>query len=163
MNSRRFPRSLRMGIIVAVVFPMGKILLLEDDPQYREIIKRVLSLCYPYLIRSVPTEMQAWEELSSEDFDLVLLDLYIDGRRCWETLKRVVSLPGKPIAIVLSCEDTRMNADIAVSLGAYAFLSKPVDFIRLKMTIDSAFRAEKRDTWSTSETPGEGPPSLGVS
>jgi DNA-binding NtrC family response regulator len=120
-------------------------------------------LCYPNLVKSVPTELQAWEELSKEDFDLVLLDLYIDGRRCWETLRRVVSHPGKPIAIVLSCEDTRMNADIAVSLGAYAFLSKPVDFLRLKMTIDSAFRAEKRDASSSSETPEEGSPPVGVS
>jgi DNA-binding NtrC family response regulator len=56
-----------------------------------------------------------------------------------------------------------MNADIAVSLGAYAFLSKPVDFLRLKMTIDSAFRAEKRDASSSSETPEEGPPPVGVS
>ena len=119
---------------------MGKILLLEDDSHYREIIERVLSRSYPLTIKSVATEMQAWEELSKEDFDLVLLDLYIDGMRCWETLRRVVNHPGKPIAIVLSCEDTRMNADIAVSLGAYAFLSKPINFVRLKMTIDSALR-----------------------
>lgn len=130
------------GIRIALAYPMGKILLLEDDSHYREIIERVLLGTYPYPITSVATEMQAWEELSKEDFDLVLLDLYIDGMRCWETLKRVVSHPGKPIAIVLSCEDTRMNEDIAVSLGAYAFLSKPVNFVQLKMTIDSALQLE---------------------
>lgn len=133
---------MRKGIIIATAFPMGKILLLEDDSHYREIIERVLLRCYPNPIKSVATEMQAWEELSKEDFDLVLLDLYIDGRSCWETLKRVVSHPGKPIAIVLSCEDTRGNADYAMSLGAYAFLSKPINFVRLKMTIDSALRLE---------------------
>jgi DNA-binding NtrC family response regulator len=51
-----------------------------------------------------------------------------------------VSHPAKPVAIVLSCEDTRRNADHAVSLGAYAFLSKPIDFLRLKMTIDTIVR-----------------------
>jgi len=132
----------KKGIIIAAALPMGKILLLEDDPQYREIIERVFLRCSPHPIKSVATEIQAWEELSKEDFDLVLLDLNIDGRRCWETLKRVVSHPGKPIAIVLSCEDTRMNVDIAVSLGAFAFLSKPLNFVRLKMTIDSALRLE---------------------
>lgn len=130
------------GIRIAAAFPMGKILLLEDDTHYREILERVLSAIYPLAITSVATEMQAWEELSKEAFDLVLLDLYIDGLRCWETLRRVVRHPGKPIAIVLSCEDTRMNADIAVSIGAYAFLSKPINFVRLKMTIDSALRLE---------------------
>ena len=119
---------------------MGKILLLEDDPHYRQIIERVLLRWYPTTITSAATEMQAWEELSKEDFDLVLLDLYIDGKSCWETLKRVVRHPAKPVAIVLSCEDTQRNADYAVSLGAYTFLPKPIDFARLKMTIDSARR-----------------------
>ena len=132
---------------------MGKILLLEDDSHYREIIERVLLRSYPYPIKSVATEMQAREELSKESFDLVLLDLYIDGQRCWETLKRVVSRPDKPVAIVLSCEDTRENADYAVSLGAYAFLSKPINFVQLKMTIESALRSEKRSASLTSETP----------
>jgi DNA-binding NtrC family response regulator len=132
---------------------MGKILLLEDDSHYRDIIERVLLGTYPYPVKSVATEPQAWEELSKEEFDLVLLDLYIDGRCCWETLKRVVSHPRKPVAIVLSCEDTRRNADHAVSLGAYAFLSKPINFVQLKMTIDSALRTEKRDASLPSETP----------
>ena len=136
----RIRRRVREGIIIAADLPMGKILLLEDDPEYREIIERVLLRFYPYSIKSVATERQAWEELSNEGFDLVLLDLNIDGRRCWETLKRVVSHPGKPIAIVLSCEDTQGNADYALSLGAYAFLPKPINFIRLEMTIESALR-----------------------
>ncbi len=124
---------------------MGKILLLEDDSHYRGIIERVLSGFYHAPITSVATEAQAWEELSKEDFDLVLLDLYIDGRKCWETLKRVLNHPARPIAIVLSCEDTPRNADYAVSLGAHAFLPKPINFVRLKMTIDSALQAGKRD------------------
>jgi len=133
---------------------MGKILLLEDDSHYRGIIERVLSGCYPGPVTSVATETEACEELSKEDFDLVLLDLNIDGRRCWETLKRVLGHPARPVAIVLSCEDTPRNADYAVSLGAYAFLSKPINFVRLKMTIDSAFRAKKPDAPVTPPPPG---------
>ena len=123
---------------------MDKFLLLEDDPHYREIIGRVLSRNFPCTVTSVATEMQAWEELSRENFDLVLLDLYIDDRACWETLTRVVHHPATPVAIVLSCEDTQGNADHAVSLGAYAFLSKPINFLRLKMTIEAALQTETR-------------------
>ena len=144
---------MRKGILFAAALPMGKILLLEDDSHYREIIERVLSGSSPGPITSVATETQAWEELSKEDFDLVLLDLTIDGRRCWETLKRVLNHPARPIAIVLSCEDTRRNADYAASLGAYAFLPKPINFVRLKMTIASALQAEKRNASITSPPP----------
>ena len=34
-------------MLFAVAFPMSKILLLEDDPHYREIIERVLSAQLP--------------------------------------------------------------------------------------------------------------------
>ena len=113
-------------MVIAVVLPMGKILLLEDDSHYREIIERVLSGCYPSPITSVATEKQALEALSKENFDLVLLDLYIDGRQCWETLKRVVEHPTKPVAIVLSCEDTERNAEYAVSLWHMRFSPNPL-------------------------------------
>lgn len=123
---------------------MVKILLLDDDSRYRGIIERVLLSSYPYAITSVGTETQALEELSKWDFDLVLLDLYIDGRRCWNTLKVAVKHPGDPVPIVFSCEDTRENAEYALSHGAYAFLSKPFEFVRLKMTIDSALGEKRR-------------------
>ena len=75
---------------------MVNVLLLEDDPAYRGLIERVFRRDYSYEITSVATEKQAWEELSAEEFDLVLLDLNIDGRRCWETLKRSVGHPVRP-------------------------------------------------------------------
>ncbi len=123
---------------------MVKILLLEDDPHYREVIERVLWRTAPYAVKAVSTEQQAWEILSETDFDLVLLDLNIGGRKCWETLSRVAKLPARPPAIVFSCEDTRGNADYAVSHGAYAFLPKPFSFVRLQMTIESALRSRNR-------------------
>jgi|GEM_PF-6235122 len=119
---------------------MFKVLLLEDDPQYRDIVERVLSRNFRCALTSVSSEKQAREELLSNDFDLVLLDLYIDGRRCWETLRRAVRHRSLPASIVFSCEDTRRNADDAVSFGAYAFLSKPFDFVLLKNTIESVLR-----------------------
>jgi len=127
---------------------MVKILLLDDDPRYRGIIERVVLSNHPYAITSVATETQALEELSKQDFDLVLLDLYINGRRCWNTLKTAVKHPADPVAIVFSCEDTRENAEYALSHGAYAFLSKPFEFVRLKTTIDSGLD-EKRRAQST--------------
>jgi PleD family two-component response regulator len=136
---------------------MVKVLLLEDDSNYREIIERVIRRNDSYAITSVATERQAWEELSRETFDLVLLDLNIDGRRCWETLKRAVRHPGKPVAIVFSCEDTRRNAEYAVSHGAYTFLSKPFNFSRLKATLDAALRAKHRGMPGTPEG-GDVPP-----
>lgn len=135
---------------------MAKILLLDDDSRYRGIIERVLLSSYPYAITSVATEKQALEELSKQDFDLVLLDLYIDGRRCWNTLKMAVKHPADPVAIVFSCEDTSENAEYALSHGAYAFLSKPFNFVQLKMTIDSGLHEKNQDRSTIPTSPEAG-------
>jgi DNA-binding response OmpR family regulator len=135
---------------------MVKVLLLEDDPGYRDIVVRVIRRSYPCAVTPVATEREAWEELARETFDLVLLDLNIDGTRCWETLKRAVGHPGKPVAIVFSCEDTRVNAECAVSLGAYTFLSKPFNFARLKATLDAALAGKHRTAREVPGTPAGG-------
>ncbi len=135
---------------------MAKILLLEDDAHYREVIERLLLRSYPFTIRSVGTEALAWEALSNDEFDLVLLDLYIGGRRCWETLRRTIDHPGNPATIVFSCEDTQGNADYAVSHGAFAFLTKPFDFVRFKRTIDAALQAREPARLIEQEAPREG-------
>ena len=143
---------------------MAKVLLLEDDSNYRGIIERVIHRNYSFAVKSVATESQAWEELSKENFDLVLLDLNIDGRRCWETLKRAVRHPDKPVAIVFSCEDTKGNADYAVSHGAYTFLCQALQFRPiLKSTIDSALGAKRRGTQEKPVIPeggGDPPPNV---
>jgi DNA-binding NtrC family response regulator len=140
---------------------MAKVLLLEDDSNYRGIIERVIHRNYSFAVKSVATESQAWEELSKENFDLVLLDLNIDGRRCWETLKRAVRHPDKPPAIVFSCEDTKGNADYAVSHGAYTFLAKPFNFVRFLSTIDSALGAKRQGAQEKPVIPeGGGDPPL---
>lgn len=135
---------------------MVKVLLVDDDPNYRRIIERVLSRHDRFAVTSVASEHQAWDELAREKFDLLLLDLYLDGQRSWETLKRAVAHPGKPVAIVFSCEDTRGNADRAVSLGAYTFLSKPFDFSRFRATIDSALLSKTGNASKGRPSPGRG-------
>ncbi|MEW6719749.1 MAG: response regulator [Thermodesulfobacteriota bacterium] len=124
---------------------MVKVLVVDDDSRYRAIIERVLSRTCQFAVTSAATERQAWETLEHDDFDLVLLDLYIEGQKSWETLKRVATHPGKPVAILFSCEDTRGNADLAASLGAYAFLPKPFDFMHLQRNIESALGLRIRD------------------
>jgi len=123
---------------------MVRVLLLEDDPHYREIIERVLLRSAPYVIEAVATEAQARKALAEETYDLVLLDLNIQGCKCWETLARAVRHPASPAAIMFSCEDTQANVEYAVARGACAFLPKPLSFLRLQMTIESALQGRER-------------------
>jgi diguanylate cyclase (GGDEF)-like protein len=136
---------------------MANILVVDDDSHFRDIITRVILRSYTYSVATAATEAEAWERLSRDPYDLVLLDLYIDGRKSWETLKRIGRLSVRPPVIMVSCEDTEENAAFAKSLGAADFLPKPIHFGRMKVSIDGilGWKTSLARAWLESFGPGE--------
>jgi DNA-binding response OmpR family regulator len=120
---------------------MANILIVDDDPLFRGVIERLIRRNHGCSITAAGTEAEAWDHLSRHPCDLVLLDLHIEGRKSWETLKRIGELPAGPAVIMVTCDDTRENAQYSRSLGAADFLGKPVDFGRLKASIDAVLGA----------------------
>lgn len=124
---------------------MENVLVVDDDSHFREIMERVLRRGHACSVNTAATEAEAWAKASQGICDLVLLDLLIDGKKSWDTLKRIRSLPDAPPVIMVSCEDTNENLVYAKSLGAADFLPKPIDFARLKSSVDAAlFRKRKK-------------------
>ena len=121
---------------------MANILVVDDDSNFRGIMKRVIHRLCSCSVKCAMSESEAWDRLSEELYDLVLLDLHIEGKKSWETLKKIGRLPSAPPVILVTCDDTKENAEFAKSLGAKDFLSKPIDFGRLKTSIDSVLRSK---------------------
>jgi len=117
---------------------MAKVLVVDDDSHFRGILERIILRSYTYSVKTASTEEEAWEELSKTPYDLVLLDLYIDGKKSWNTLKRFRALSSPPAVIVISCEATTENAEYATALGAADFVPKPIDFAQMKVSVDAA-------------------------
>jgi DNA-binding NtrC family response regulator len=140
---------------------MAQVLVVDDDAHFRGIIERLILRSYTYTVRTAASEAEAWDALESNPFDLVLLDLYIDGRKSWDTLQRIRKLPSSPPVIIISCEDTIGNLEHARSMGAFEFIPKPIDFGRIKTTVDSALAWKKRAFVSTLEAIA-GKPSGGI-
>ncbi|HSG05449.1 MAG TPA: response regulator, partial [Nitrospiria bacterium] len=136
---------------------MAKVLVVDDDSHFRGILERIILRSYTYSVKTAATEEEAWEELLRDPHDLVLLDLYIDGKKSWDTLRWTRALPSAPGIIVVSCEDTKENADYAKSLGAFAFVPKPIDFARFKSTVDAAlgWRQDARSARRIGEAAGK--------
>lgn len=122
---------------------MANVLVVDDDSHYRGIIERIILRSDTYSVKSVASEVEAWDELSRNPYDLVLLDLYIDGKKSWETLKRINMLPSAPVVIMISCEELAENAEYAKALGAADFIPKPIDFARLKSSVDAALKRRR--------------------
>lgn len=120
---------------------MANVLIVDDDPHFRDIIERVILRSHACSVTAAATEAEAWDHLSKERCDLVLLDLHIEGKKSWDTLKKIGKMPAGPAVIMVTCDDTRENAEYSRFLGAADFLSKPIDFGRLKASIDAALGA----------------------
>src|SRR3989304_5241655 len=141
-NSRVIPggsfflHTLAQKLLVALA--MANVLVIDDDSHFRGIIERIILRSYTYSVKSVANEEEAREELSKDSYDLVLLDLYIDGKKSWDILKRIKAMPSAPAVIMISCENLAENAEHAKVLGAADFVPKPLDFAQLKVSVDAA-------------------------
>lgn len=106
----------------------GNILLVDDDRQTRLKLTRGLE-SRGLTVRAVESGSSALDLLTSETFDVILLDILMpgmDGFEVLQTLQSDARLSKIPV-IVISALDDPDGEDRCSKLGARAFLTKPVD------------------------------------
>lgn len=121
-----------------------KILVVDDEPdlkplmlQYfrRRISKDEMEFAF------AGTGPEALEVLSrAPDFDVVLCDINLPGMDGLTLLSRIgeLDLPAK--VVIVSAYSDMPNIRAAMNLGAFDFLTKPVDFLDLDVTLAKAQR-----------------------
>ena len=121
------------------------ILIVEDDPNQREMLKYALKKA-GYDVEEASSGHEALGILSGDmvrRFDLILLDMMIGEITGRDILKFVQdTLPGLPV-IVLTGHSSVNNAVEAMRDGAVDFISKPVQVDRLRVSIENALRLNK--------------------
>ena len=102
-----------------------RILLLEDDPHFTDLIETQLRRM-PWAearVEAVGTLAAALERLRAERFGLVLTDLHLPDARGLEAV-RALSRAGEQLVIVLTGDQNPALRAGAIECGAYDFLSK---------------------------------------
>lgn len=103
-----------------------KILLVDDEPAFRELASRWLA-GQDYQVRAVGSLEDARHALEEFDADLVLLDLSMPPHFDPQvTLDSMADFEGRPVIIITGHAD-RDLALKAVALGAWDFIAKPID------------------------------------
>ncbi|WP_392385588.1 sigma-54-dependent transcriptional regulator [Marinomonas primoryensis] len=103
-----------------------KILLVDDEPAFRELASRWLAN-QDYHVKTAGSLEDARHALSSFDADLVLLDLSMPPHFDPQvTLDSMADFDGRPVIIITGHAD-RDLALKAVALGAWDFIAKPID------------------------------------
>jgi two-component system nitrogen regulation response regulator NtrX len=116
---------------------MPKILIIDDEPAIRTTLSGILedeghrtTLC--------ESGEEGIAHLAREEFDVVLLDLWLPGIDGLSVLERVHASGGGPPVIMISGHGRVESAVKATRLGAYDFLEKPLSLERVLLTVNHA-------------------------
>ena len=115
---------------------MARILIIDDEPGIRTTLGHILedeghkaTLC--------ESGEEGLAQFAREEFDLVLLDLWLPGIDGLAVLERLRGAGGTPV-IVISGHGSIDSAVRATRLGAYDFLEKPLSLERVLLTVNHA-------------------------
>ncbi|HEU5162613.1 MAG TPA: sigma-54 dependent transcriptional regulator, partial [Thermoanaerobaculia bacterium] len=116
---------------------MANILIIDDEPSIRETLRDILEdeghRCM--LCESAEEALAAY---AREDFDLILLDVWLPGIDGLALLERLRAVGSMPPVLVISGHGNIETAVRATRLGAYDFLEKPLSLERVLLTVGHA-------------------------
>jgi two-component system response regulator HydG len=112
-----------------------KILVVDDDPGHARMLRTLIS-DWGYAVALADDGDTGVEQVKSRSFDIVLLDMKMKRMSGMAALSQILAYnPSLPVVMMTaySSVDTAVEA---LKIGAYDYLTKPLDFDRLKLTIE---------------------------
>jgi len=127
-----------------------KILLIDDSPDSRYLLERILNSDKDNVIVSSGSAIEAFEVLGLDgtpdlSFDVILLDIMmpeINGIEACKRIKENQAFSDTPIIMVTSSTD-EMDMEMAFKAGAIDYVSKPIRKIEICARVNSVFRLKQ--------------------
>jgi two-component system, NtrC family, nitrogen regulation response regulator NtrX len=120
---------------------MSKILIIDDESAIRTALANILH-DEGHQTTLAESGEAAIAQFAREEFDLVILDLWLPGIDGMTVLERLRAT-GAPPVIVISGHGSVDAAVKATRLGAYDFLEKPLSLERVLLTVNHALADRK--------------------
>ena len=114
------------------------VLVIDDDKNISELIKQIFKKEKVYDVATVTNGEAALKYIREQIPDLVMLDIQMPGIDGIETLKRIKEYEPRIAAVMMSAHGSVERAVKSMKLGAYDFVSKPLDRDRLLITAKNA-------------------------
>jgi len=112
-----------------------KILIADDEAAIRQSLRLILS-SESYEILESGELAEVHSLIIKEQPDLLLLDIHFKGATSLDLMRRMISEQIQVPTIVLSGAASAAEAALAIKLGAYDFIEKPISADRLRLTIE---------------------------
>jgi len=113
-----------------------RILIIDDEAQIRELLIDVLGESYQ--CSDAGSAEEALAALSQDTFDLVISDIDMGGMSGLELVPRVHSLSPDTVVVMISGNHDIEFAIKALQVGAFDYISKPIDLRHVEASIERA-------------------------
>lgn len=117
----------------------ARVLMVDDDPMQRDVVTTMLE-SIGYETSAAASGEEAVALLCRTAFDLVILDMQMDGIDGAETLRQIKIIRPEQRAIILSGFARSDRVNEAMRLGARSYLAKPVPLKTLAKAVHDALR-----------------------
>lgn len=107
----------------------SKILVVDDNPEIREIIQ-ILLTGEGFLVEEAKDGITALDKLKSQSFDLIILDIMMPGLNGYQTCLEIRRISNAPI-LFLSARTKDSDKTLGFSSGGDDYLAKPFSYNEL--------------------------------
>ena len=121
-----------------------KILIIEDDPSLREIIRTTLEK-ERYVVEEAPDFRTAETKVADYSYDCILLDIMLPDGNGLALLEAWKKQHKKENIIIISAKDSLEDKVHGLDLGADDYLPKPFHLVELIARVRSVIRRNQRD------------------
>ncbi len=116
-----------------------KILIIDDEDGIRSSLKGILE-DENYLVKTTNTGEKGFDMLKGENFDLILLDIWLPEMNGIEVLEKIKTMEEHNQVIMITGHGSVEAAVKATKLGAYDFLEKPLSLEKIVLTVKNALK-----------------------
>lgn len=139
----------------STVSASADVLVIDDEPDLRTLYELAL-LREGHRVESAGTLAQAREALATHRFRAVITDMRLPDGLGIELLRELASEQRPERCIVMTAYGSAENAVEALKLGAFDYLTKPVDLKQFRSVVSAALQPGNRSAPPVLRSQGEG-------
>ena len=121
-----------------------KILVIEDEPEMKGLIKQFLEDEY-YIVEVADNFNSGMDKIVAYDYDCIILDIMLPDGNGLELLQELKNLNKADSVIIISAKDSLDDKIKGLDLGADDYLTKPFHIAELNARIKSVIRRKISD------------------
>ncbi len=115
------------------------VLIVDDEKHTREGL--LLAFEDNYDVSVAASADEAFNLLENHEFDVIITDLRMPGKSGLRVIDKALTLPSKPVVIMMTAYGNIDSAVEAMKRGAFDFLTKPVNLEKLEILVQRALKS----------------------